>query len=58
MGDERLFESDATGIVGNPICGDQMKMYIKVQDDTITDIYAGRLTAVLARLHPPLPYRK
>lgn len=38
MGDERLFESDATGIVGNPICGDQMKMYIKVQDNVIVDV--------------------
>lgn len=30
MGDEKNFEYDAVGIVGNPICGDQMKMYIKV----------------------------
>lgn len=35
MGDENKFECDATGIVGNPICGDQMKMFIKV--DPITD---------------------
>jgi len=26
------------GLVGNPICGDQMKMYIKVKDDKIEDI--------------------
>lgn len=40
MGDESKFEADATGIVGNPICGDQMKMYIKVdkKTDTIRDI--------------------
>ena len=38
MGDENAFEADAVGIVGNPICGDQMKMYIKVGDDKITDI--------------------
>ncbi len=40
MGDELKFECDATGIVGNPICGDQMKMYLKIDPDTdtITDI--------------------
>lgn len=40
MGDESKFQCDATGIVGNPICGDQMKMYIKVDESTdkITDI--------------------
>lgn len=40
MGDETKFKADATGIVGNPICGDQMKMYIKVdkKTDKITDI--------------------
>ena len=30
MGDEKQFDFDAVGLVGNPICGDQMKMYIKV----------------------------
>jgi len=40
MGDEAQFECDATGIVGNPICGDQMKMFIRVdpQTDRISDI--------------------
>lgn len=38
FGDETKFKCDATGIVGNPICGDQMKMYIKVKDDRIVDI--------------------
>ena len=40
MGDESKFRCDATGIVGNPICGDQMKMFIKVdkKTDTITDL--------------------
>ncbi len=38
MGDEAKFKCDATGVVGNPICGDQMKMYIKVKDDKIVDI--------------------
>ena len=38
MGDETKFEADAVGLVGNPICGDQMKMFIKVKDDKIVDI--------------------
>ena len=38
MGDEKAFKCDAVGIVGNPICGDQMKMYIVVKDDKIADI--------------------
>lgn len=38
MGDESAFEADAVGMVGNPVCGDQMKMYIKVQDGRIADI--------------------
>ncbi len=38
MGSEDVFLYDAVGTVGNPICGDQMRMYIKVDDDKITDI--------------------
>jgi NifU-like protein involved in Fe-S cluster formation len=40
MGDESAFSCDAVGLVGNPICGDQMKMFIKVdkETDTIADI--------------------
>lgn len=38
MGDESKFDYDAVGLVGNPICGDQMKMYIKVKDDKIIDL--------------------
>ena len=38
MGDESKFDYDAVGIVGNPICGDQMKMYIKVKDNKIADV--------------------
>ena len=30
MGSEDNFQFDAVGKVGNPICGDEMKMYIKV----------------------------
>ena len=36
-GDEGQFDYDAVGTVGNPVCGDQMKMYIKVEDNKITD---------------------
>ena len=38
FGDESKFAYDAVGVVGNPICGDQMKMYIKVANNKITDI--------------------
>ncbi len=38
MGDESKYPHDAEGVVGNPVCGDQMKMFIRVQDDKITDI--------------------
>ena len=32
MGDETKFPADAIGQVGNPICGDQMKMYLQISD--------------------------
>ena len=38
FGDESQFDFDAVGVVGNPICGDQMKMYIKVKDGKIEDV--------------------
>lgn len=38
FGDESQFKYDAVGTVGNPICGDQMKMFIKVKDDKIVDL--------------------
>ena len=38
MGDESKFDYDAVGVVGNPICGDQMKMFIKVKDNRIVDV--------------------
>lgn len=31
-------DADAIGEVGNPVCGDMMYIYIKVQDDKIKDI--------------------
>ena len=30
--------ADGYGKVGNPVCGDLMEMFIKVEDDIITDI--------------------
>lgn len=38
FGDEGQFDFDAVGMVGNPICGDQMRMYIKVKDNKIADV--------------------
>lgn len=38
FGDENKFKYDAVGTVGNPICGDQMKMFIKVRNDKIVDL--------------------
>jgi nitrogen fixation NifU-like protein len=29
---------DGVGVVGNPVCGDMMSMYIKVKEDRIMDI--------------------
>lgn len=31
-------DADGIGEVGNPVCGDIMKMYIKVRDGIITDV--------------------
>lgn len=36
MGDESKYPHDAEGIVGNPICGDQMLMMIQVDEKTQT----------------------
>ena len=38
MGDETNFPHDAEGVVGNPICGDQMKMFLQIKDNKIIDI--------------------
>ena len=34
MGDETKYPHDAEGIVGNPICGDQMKMFLQIDQKT------------------------
>ncbi|NLJ78320.1 MAG: Fe-S cluster assembly scaffold protein NifU [Tissierellia bacterium] len=31
-------DADGIGNVGNPRCGDIMKMYLKIEDDTIVDV--------------------
>jgi nitrogen fixation NifU-like protein len=31
-------DADGTGQIGNPVCGDVMRMTIKVEDDRITDV--------------------
>lgn len=38
FGDESQFDANAVGQVGNPICGDQMKMYLKIENDKIVDV--------------------
>ena len=38
MGDELKWKSDGEGIVGNPVCGDQMLVKIRVKDGKIIDI--------------------
>jgi nitrogen fixation NifU-like protein len=30
-------DADGVGVEGNPVCGDVMKLYIKVEDDKIVD---------------------
>ena len=34
----QIEDPDGVGEVGNPICGDVMKLYIKIDDDKIADI--------------------
>lgn len=34
----KMDDADGIGEVGNAVCGDIMKMYIKVQDNIITDV--------------------
>ena len=31
-------DADGVGIVGNPVCGDMMTIYIKVKEDRIADV--------------------
>ena len=38
MGDEAKWKADGEGLVGNPVCGDQMLVKIRVKDNKIADI--------------------
>ena len=38
MGDEATYPHDAEGTVGNPVCGDQMKMFLQIEGDKIKDV--------------------
>lgn len=38
MGDESRYPHDAEGVVGNPICGDQMKMFLQIRKNRIIDV--------------------
>ena len=43
-------DADGVGEVGNPTCGDIMKMYLKIKDGVITDVKFKTLAAA-----PPSP---
>jgi len=34
----RMEDADGVGTVGNPVCGDVLRLYIKVKNERITDI--------------------
>ncbi|MBN1636542.1 MAG: iron-sulfur cluster assembly scaffold protein [Deltaproteobacteria bacterium] len=38
VGEMDADEADGYALVGDPVCGDQMKLWIKVENDIITDI--------------------
>ena len=38
IGDESQYQYDAEGTVGNPVCGDQMRMFLQIKDDKILDV--------------------
>lgn len=46
MGDEGQYAHDAEGVVGNPICGDQMKMFIRVETTIEGGAKCERITDV------------
>ncbi len=33
-----IINPDGVGTVGNPVCGDVMKMFLKIENDTIVDV--------------------
>ncbi len=38
VGDMTTEEADGYAVIGDPLCGDQMKLWIKVEDERIVDI--------------------
>lgn len=38
MGDETKYPHDAEGTVGNPVCGDQMRMFLQIDNNRIKDV--------------------
>lgn len=33
-----IMDADGVGVAGNPVCGDIMKIYLKIQDETISEV--------------------
>lgn len=46
MGDESQYAHDAEGVVGNPVCGDQMKMFIRIETNIENGVKCERITDV------------
>ncbi|MBD3408171.1 MAG: Fe-S cluster assembly scaffold protein NifU [Candidatus Lokiarchaeota archaeon] len=44
----KMEDPDGVGTVGNPVCGDMMKLYIRVVDDVIKDIKVETFGCVAA----------
>jgi nitrogen fixation NifU-like protein len=44
----RIEDADGVGTVGNPICGDMLRLFIKVENDRIVDIKVETFGCVAA----------
>ncbi|RDE12944.1 MAG: iron-sulfur cluster assembly scaffold protein [Candidatus Thorarchaeota archaeon] len=44
----RIDDADGVGTVGNPVCGDMLRLFIKVKDDKIVDIKVETFGCVAA----------
>jgi nitrogen fixation NifU-like protein len=44
----RIEDADGVGTVGNPVCGDMLRLFIKVEDDRIVDIKVETFGCVAA----------
>lgn len=47
----KIEDADGVGEVGNAVCGDIMKIYIKVKDGVITDLSSTPLAAARQLRH-------